>query len=417
DEIFADRIGLKELAHYSHLKSFLPLLEKRGNVVLVEEPEKNVDGVFQFADYIGQSCLYIYFSPPDQKYVEIIAPKIFISSVTKFRNDFPARYIRSNADEYLTIGIQQSLGGITHCTESKKKIISLVGDAILLETIPPPIWDSYQKLFDKDFPEHTLSATIYTQGDILDTTIKGLRPKSISYRIPFKRRMESIQIALQQSRWLLALEYLVHRKSRHYYPTDLVLTGIVYTAIIRPSNPFKNWKNLINDFCTEFKNTGDAILVLKMAGRVKESTKSSEMRFLRWKSGECRIVIINEHLPQDEYENLVCATAFIINNSTSDELGNSLLEFMSAGKPAISSQYEGIHRLNYENTFIVPTGNGAKFSIRKQLRESYDTIKNDRGRYHSMAKSATELMKEYCSKAVIEPRFFAFLDAVEARLP
>ncbi|MCB0565054.1 MAG: glycosyltransferase [Phaeodactylibacter sp.] len=416
DEILTDRIGRKEIQHYTPLKYFLPLLEKRGTVVLVEDPRKHVEGVYQFADYMGQPCLYISFSPPDQNYCDISCPKLFIASISKYRNTYLSGQIHPAPAKILKAGIQQSLAGISLCDATTETIANMAGDNIPLACIPPPVWDRYQKLYNKDFPENALSYSIATNGDIIDSSLPGLRPRSISYPVPLSRRIQSIRAALQESKRLLALEYLVQRKSTHYYSAVLDLTGIVYTAIIRPSNPFKDWKRLIKDFCRVFRDTEDATLVLKMAGLVKDKIKKSTVNILRWKSIKCRIIIMNEHLPQEQYEHLVRSTAYIINSSTSSAIGNSLLEFMSAGKPAISPKYKEMHMLSLENTFVIPSRRGAKFSIREQLTESYATIKNSPGRYRAMAASATESMKAYCSEAAVGPRLFEFLDRIEGML-
>lgn len=415
DKILTDRIGLKEIQHYAPLKDFLPLLEKRGTVVQVEDLREQVDGVYQFADYMGQACLYISFSPPDQDYCEIFCPKMFVASVIKYGNTYLSGQLQAAPEEVLRAGIRQSLAGVAHSREAMKTVSNMADGELPLACIPPPLWDTYEKLYDKDFPQNGPGAPISTHGDIIDSDIPGLRLQSISYRVPLRTRIQSVRAALQHKRRLLALEYLVQRKSIHYYPAVLGLKGIVYTAVICPSNPFKDWKGLIKDFRRVFRDTADATLAIKMAGRVKESTKRAAVRLLRWKSAKCRIVIINEHLPQDQYENLVQATAYIINLSTSEEVGNSLLEFMSAGKPAISPRYAGMHMLSSENAFFVPTGDDA-ISVREQLAQSYATIKNNPGRYRTMAESAREAMKTHCSEAVIEPRFFAFLDRIEALL-
>ncbi|MCB0596476.1 MAG: glycosyltransferase [Lewinellaceae bacterium] len=417
DEILAERIGLKEIQHYAHLKNFLPLLEKRGTVVRVDNPVEQVNGVYQIADYMGQPCLYLSFSPPDQDYCEVFCPKIFVASIIKHRNTYLSGQQQSAPEEVLRAGIRQSLAGVSHCAEAMKTISDMANGEFMLACIPPPLWNSYEKLYNKDFPEKAASYPISTFGDIIDSGLPGLRPKPVSYRVPLRRRIQSVLTALQHNRRLLALEYLVQRKSVHYYPAALDLTGIVYTAVIRPSNPFKDWKRLIKDFCRVFRDTEDATLAIKMAGRVKEVTKKAAVLLLKWKPASCRVIIINEHLPQEQYENLVRATDYIINISTSREVGNSLLEFMSAGKPAISPGYTGLPLLSSENAFIVPARDDAKFSVSEQLAQSYATIKNSPERYRAMAESATESMKTHCSEAVIEPRFFAFLDQVEALLP
>ena len=75
DETLLNRIGLSELQHYSNLKDFLPLLEKRGTVVQVEKPGEQVDGVYQFARYLGEPALCLSFSSPDQDAFDIVCPK------------------------------------------------------------------------------------------------------------------------------------------------------------------------------------------------------------------------------------------------------------------------------------------------------------------------------------------------------
>lgn len=361
DETLLNRIGVNELQHYSKLKYFLPLLEKRGTVVQVEKPGEQVDGVYQFAHYLGEPSVCLSFSFPDQDNFDIQCPKFFPTAI-----------------------------------------------------FPPPVWDNYQKLATLDTLGHPHPKPISTHGAIIDSSLKSLCPKSVQHHMPLKISLQASWLAFKKSKYRLAMVYLLRRKSIRYFPTELILSGVVYTALIRPSQPFKNWKRLISEFCSVFKNNPDATLVLKMVGVVNESTKRAAVRFLKRKSIACRVIIINAHLLQEQYEHLVCATSYFINNSTSTEMGQPLLEFMSAGKPAISPKQEGLSPLNQENTFIVPTTKGSLFSIQKPLMESYSTLKNRPDRYRIMSTAATESMKKYCSYAVVEPKLSAWLDRIEA---
>lgn len=361
DETLLNRIGVDELQHYSNLKDFRPLLEKRGTVVQVEKPEDQVDGVYQFAHYLGEPALCLSFTSPDQDDFNILCPKFFPSTI-----------------------------------------------------FPPPVWDNYDKLANLNTLGHPPCKPVSTNGDLIDSSLENLLPASVTHFMPLNRSLQACWLALKKSKYRLALVYLLRRKSIHYFPAELILTGVVYTAVIRRTQPFKNWKKLINEFCSVFRDKPDATLVLKMVGAVKASTKKAAVRQLKRKSIACRVVIINAHLPQEQYEHLVCATSFIINNSTGNEIGKSLLEFMSAGKPAISPKIMETGPLNKENSFIASATQGSLGSIREPLEESYFIKKDNPARYHSMSKDASERMKSYCSIPVVEPKLFAWLDGIEA---
>ncbi len=416
DHELADRIGLQEILHYSNIKYFRPMLEKRGMVVQVEDCRSQVDSIYQFVDYLGYPCLFISFSNPNRSYSEVNCPKIFISSIVKYPINHPSGLIRLITKNWLKKGIEQSLAGISFNKAMIEIIAQQTKKEIPLTFIPPPVWDTYQVLYNLDFLDKLGSNSISTNGHIIDTFLPGWRPNSIAYKLPLKRRILLIGQTLWRLNLRATINNLFQKKSVHYYPIKLDLKGIVYASILSPSKPFRNWRRLIKEFRMTFRDKEDVTLVIKMAGRIKRNTKRSAFRILKSKSFKCRIIIIQDHLPQDQYENLVRSTSYLINISNTQEIGTSQLEFMSAGKPAISPQYQEMTMLNPENTFIVPTDDNRKFSIKEQLQQSYETIINTPNRYRMMSQNAMRCMESYCSQAVVQPRFSEFLDEIETKL-
>ncbi len=418
DGNFANRIGLDEIQNYAHFKDFRPLLEKRGTVVYTKDPLDQVNGVYKFAKHVGEPSLYISFSPPDQDFSNIISPKIFICSLIKYQNQYFSGSNQFISEDLLRSSINTSLAGIAHCVSSVETISNLTNHKVPMAQIPPPIWDSYNKSQEQPTLEDVSSNTISTNGNILDTTIRKLKPKSVYYKTPIKRKIEAIRTLYKIKHLPKYLKkYLYQKGSIHFFPTKLELQGVVFTAVIRPSNSFKDWKKLIVDFIEVFKNKEDAILIIKMVGQVNEQIKESCIPLLRQKSIKCRIIIIFEHLPESNYKQLVRSTSFILNISSSKTVGNSLLEFMSAGKPAISPNYSELHMLSTENTIYAQKTNQDNYSLNEAFVQAYEMKKHNRALYLSMAKAANDSMKNYCSSEIIETKFFQFLDKIEASLP
>lgn len=412
-----ERIGLHEIQHYSSMKYFLSLLEQRGIVIFIEELEDQVNGVQELANYLGETCLFISFSSPDEFYHTIQCPKLLVTSIIQYRGNYWWNHEEKLTANLLIEHTQQSQAVIAACEATYQCLTTITDGQIPIATIPPPLWDAFQDITKQ--PE--IKPHILTNGDVIDSQLPRNRPKSISYPIPLSRKIEAIRTTLKTSkkilgtasRKLVMLEYLLMRRNVHYYPHQIRLDGMVYTTVVSPSHPFKDWRKLINEFSATFKHKSDATLIIKMAGWAKKGMKKVGLRQLRWKYFKCRIIIIYEHLPMEQYQNLISATDYILNISLVNEIGNSLLEFMSAGKPAISLKHPEMTPLSKENSFMIPALQDKQISMKEQLLESYDVKKNNPQIYDQMAIAARNSMKNYCSKSVVAPRVHAFLDKME----
>lgn len=404
EEVMMQRIGVKEIQQYAHLRDFLPLLRQRGTVVLVRDAQREVKPIHKFLDYLGQDCLYVFFSPPDGPYSKMACPKMFIAPIDK-----------NEAHPLSVEGLRGSLAGITFGQESLEELQQQASKGLLLKSIPPPVWDEFQVLFNKDFLNQTNDRLFHTNGNIVDTNIASLQPDHIGFTIPLTRWLSSIFRAFRYYKTdIHGLRRSVGRRRRdRFHATTIKLSGIIYTTVINPKRQHKNWETLILAFCRAFEKEEKTTLIIKMVGVISHKTKKAATSLVQRLSVRCRIILIFSHLSEDQYKALIRSTTYIINASSTKVVGSSLFEFMSAGKPAISPALGSLSPLTQENGFLTDSSTSG---LTAQLRESYHLAQNKPYQYQRMSENATNALKSHCSMASVEPRFHAVMDAVEAKL-
>ena len=69
-------LGTPEYSYYFVLKAFRPVLDRIGIVVEVDEPEYQVDSIYDFARELGESCIFLSFSPPHRTLIDLVCPTI-----------------------------------------------------------------------------------------------------------------------------------------------------------------------------------------------------------------------------------------------------------------------------------------------------------------------------------------------------
>jgi glycosyltransferase involved in cell wall biosynthesis len=135
------------------------------------------------------------------------------------------------------------------------------------------------------------------------------------------------------------------------------------------------------------------------------------------------------YLDDADYEKLVGATSFALNASAGEGQCLPLMEFMSAGKPAIGPRNTGLlDYLNDENSFPVesslepwcwPHDPRQAFrtrrhridfsSLMRAYTESYRVAKLDAERYARMSRRANQDLRMHCAQDIAEARLRAFL--------
>lgn len=203
---------------------------------------------------------------------------------------------------------------------------------------------------------------------------------------------------------------------------EVQLSGVVYTSVLSPEDGRKNWHDLLSAFLWAFRDEPAATLVLKMPQKSLTALHPHfEHVMLRFAPFACRVVLVYGFLADEDYKNLVGASDYYLNTSSCEGLCIPLMEFLSAGKPAIAPKHTAMaDYLNDSSAFILRSSlehNVWPFdprdifttmrhrldwsSIEEALRNSFKAISVD-GSYDSMSVAAHKTMQLYCSTAKVQ---------------
>jgi glycosyltransferase involved in cell wall biosynthesis len=208
-------------------------------------------------------------------------------------------------------------------------------------------------------------------------------------------------------------------------PLGFTLGGVVYTTVLNPVDQRKNWNDLVAAFIWAFRDNPDATLLLKVThydavlGVVPILSDLAKLGNFK-----CRVLIVHGMIPQAEYDALVNVSSYTVNASSGEGQCLPLMEFMSAGRPAITPLHTAM--LDYvrpDNSFVIPTTlrpsswpHDPRQAIRcmqhsisfaqlvRCYRESFEVARNRPQQYAAMSAAASEAQRRFCSDEVVTGR-------------
>jgi len=210
----------------------------------------------------------------------------------------------------------------------------------------------------------------------------------------------------------------------------LRLEGCVYVAIFNPKDGRKNWQDIVTAFCFAFRQQPQATLILKMTHH-DVSRYIEEVFLLLRKLAPfcCRVVVLHGYLERAAYRELVAATDFIVNASAGEGQCLPLMEYMSAGVPAIAPRNTAMRDyLSPESALIVESSAEPAYfpqdprqvlgTLRQRIswqslfdgfKRSFDIRMQELPRYRVMSEAAIRAQREFCSRERLAPRLENFL--------
>ena len=143
---------------------------------------------------------------------------------------------------------------------------------------------------------------------------------------------------------------------------------------------------------------------------------------------QCRILLIEGYLPDNQYEQLALNTTYAVNAAKGEGQCLPLMEYMSCGTPAIAPRHSGMRDyINPRTAFVVECSREPSYwphdprvtlrtlcyrinfeSMVGALRDSHALAKKSPGKYRKMAAVAREMMQQYCSVEVVEEKLGRF---------
>jgi hypothetical protein len=214
------------------------------------------------------------------------------------------------------------------------------------------------------------------------------------------------------------------------------LGGVVYTAVITPSDGRKNWEDIITAFGWAFRDVDDATLVLKLGGpdRLKHHHQML-MLLSKLSPMKCRIVALHGYLDEADYHQLIGASTYYVNASLCEGLCMPLLEFLCCGVPVIAPDHTSMaDYISADFAFVVdsapnlptvwPHGDHQIYktsrhqinwhSLMTAYRQSYLLARTDAMAYAAMSEKAKAAMKAYCATDDVALQLQQFLQARES---
>ena len=449
-------LGKPEYSYYFLLKQFMPALEQIATVIPVESSDE-VDPLYRQLSESGENVVFLSVSPPQQTPVNLQCPTVCLFA-WEF-HDAPDQPWHNEPRNDWRYALQHLAGAIACSRESAQAIRNLMGEDYPITAIPAPVWAHFGDLMPSDGwrPGANLRSFEFS-GHAIDSPTLGLSANGLVQHVPRPPRPSGSRNAQNSapgalritgrllSAWLTALRRSRNQRTalRHQVqqtsssPAGIQavedchfeLSGVVFSSIFSPSDGRKNWVDIVTAFCWAFRDTPDATLLLKMTHHDLEFFRIPLLTLLsRLAPFKCRVLTLHGFLEDDKYRELIGITDFYVNASTGEGLCLPLMEFLSAGKPALAPRHTAmLDYLNEELAHIITTSEELACwshdpagilrtrrhrlnwaSLMEGYRECYRLAQDNPDGYQRMSVKAWEGMREFSDTPTVAKQLQSFL--------
>lgn len=201
---------------------------------------------------------------------------------------------------------------------------------------------------------------------------------------------------------------------------SIELNGVVFTTVFNPYDGRKNWQDMLTAFCIALQDKPDATLIFKLTHCEYHSAVTAMLKCMaQLPPFDCRIVIMQGYLSDEDYKSLMLSTSFVVNASYGEGQCIPLMEFLSCGKPAIAPSHSGMSDyIDEKIAFVVKSWWDASAwphdprlacrtrrrqidweSISAAFEDAYLLYKTKPKQYQEMSQHAIARMQQHCSRA------------------
>ena len=412
-------LGLPEYSYWFVRKAFRPVLERFGVVVPVSKPQQDADRICRSALAHGQPCVYFSFNPPNLVPLDFECPivPVFAWEYDVIPNEV---WNEDPANDWARV-LARAPAAITHSRFSVQAVKDALGPDYPIWSIPAPVADrqasrAAARGWREPF-ELSLGSALVFDSLILDLSIFAYGEDERSLRA-----LRLLQSSAAADRGRPA------RRVR--------LQGVIYTAVFNPVDGRKNWYDMVAGFIYALRNQPDATLILKTTHRdLAEGVLLILQDLAKLGRFACRILIVHGMLDDEDYAALMDATSYTVNTSHGEGQCLPLMEFMSAGRPALAPQHTAMSDyVSTDNAFVIGSHQRPAFwphDVRQAIRclryqvnfadvvrcyrSSFAVARDDPQRYAAMSRAAVAALGAFCSDEVVVGRIQQVLDHLGAR--
>ncbi len=380
-------LGTPDYSYHFVLAAFRPLLERLAAVTVV----RNLAEVGPLA-----ACLpatFLCFAPPHQIPLGLPCPTmpVFAWEFSTLPDGWDGD-VRQDWRHVLRAAGQ----AITLSAHTAGVVRAALGDGFPIAAIPAPVWDRFAAIGRTTRP--------LPVPDAFDTAGLALTP-GMPQGNPFT-------------------------------PGPVAPGGIVFTSVFNPADGRKNWHDIVTAFCWAFRDAEDATLILKIVHHDRARWVPTLWLLLAQLAPfRCRVVAIDGFLETPAYHALVGATDFYVNASHCEGLCLPLMEFMSAGRPAIAPAHTAMaDYVDDRAAFVVRSGIEHNVwphdprdlfrtmrhriewdSLLSAYREAYRVARERPAEHAAMGQAAAARMQSYCSEKTVAAKLATALGLAAPR--
>jgi len=436
DDQIHSRLGTSEYSYYFVLREFYPLLLQLADIVQLNAIDDAFRAKVQYCRDQKEPHALLFFSAPQNLVDEIPCPVIPVFA-WEF-TDFPGEAWGDNKFNHWQTAFTASQGAITHSNFVLENINSMMGSEFPAWSIPAPVFERFQTAVSvREGRLQILPGvqTLKVTGITFDShaSLEG-NDANASAQQPENRAIHaSVSISVAANIPSLSVSD-TDDAVLDEQETELNFGGVIYTSVLNPFDGRKNWQNMLKTYCWALRDRFDATLVLKFTHHHPKAAVDEVLKIVSDMPGfRCRVVVIGGYLDDHEYRALINMTTFVVNTSTGEGQCLPLMEYMSAGVPAIAPDHSALaDYINKDNALIVRSnGEPAVFPhddrvlIRTQqnridldslaiaFKQSYDIAHNQRETYLSMSQSAIDTLRPHCSDDAILEKLGSVIQNIE----
>lgn len=386
----AQRLGRSDYSYHYVKRYFAEALAER---VPVAELARE-------SDLHGADRLDLLFAPPHR--LPSVPADGAAAAVFAWEYDtIPGDGWNDNPRNDWRIPLGEVRGSIVHSQFARTAVVAAMPDGYPVCSAPAPVWDVYAPLAGAERPDRW---SIRFHGWVLDSRQLGLDSSPI---------MQS--------------------PGADVADREVEFGGIVYTTVVNPDDGRKNWVDTFSAFAETFRDTPDVTLLIKLvhhdAGRALDLVTDMIYRPAPYR---CRVVVVFGYLDEDSYRSMILGSAFVVNSARGEGQCLPLMQFMSAGVPAIAPDHTAMAEyITKDNAFVVAsslTWSHWPHDPRMMLRcmthvidwqsladayaASWEMVVGSPDTHRSMREAATQSLRTFASRATVLDTLARFLPQI-----
>jgi hypothetical protein len=135
-----ENLGLAEYSYFFVREIFRRVLEKHAQVIIISDPPREVDQIFDECEREGRDCVFLSFAPPHRTFINLRCPTIPVFA-WEF-DTIPDEVWDGDPRNDWRFVLAKMGCAITHSEYSAKAIKSAMGSDFPVVSIPAPLWDT-----------------------------------------------------------------------------------------------------------------------------------------------------------------------------------------------------------------------------------------------------------------------------------